>query len=109
MLREVTIAPPAIEARILPLGRMEGQRNRLDAQIIRQIWCQKGLEQRGFKRQDPPPVCRRPLGEKQQPMTMAQTMLQQLQMKLRLLAIAGDELRTSGPRQPADHRPIRNL
>ena len=92
MARQVTVSPPAIEPRILPVGRMEGQSNRLDAQIIRQIWRQKGLKQRGFKWQYPPAVRRSALWEKQQPMPMAQTMLQQLQMKLRLLAITGDEL-----------------
>ena len=109
MARQVTVPPPSIEPRILAFRGMEGQSNGLDAQIIRHIWRQKGLKQRRFKWQHPPPVCRSSLWKKQQPMTMSQSMLQQLQMQLRLLAVTGDKLRTGGARQPANHRPICNL
>ena len=107
--RQITVPPPAIETRILPIWGMEGERDRLDRQITRQIWRQKGLKQRRFKRQHPPPVCRGALWKKQQPMTVAQAPLQKLQMKLRLLAITGDELCASGPGEPANHGPICNL
>ena len=109
MRRKCHLAPPAVIAPILALGRMIDHAYGLNLQNMIKPVAVKRRKQRRFKRQNPQRVGAGAFGEKQQPVIGPQPRLENRLLAFGLGALARDKHRASRPRQPADQRPIRHL
>ena len=109
MRAKLHIAPPAVEPRVGPCGRMVDHRHRLNLQPVAQFGRKERLKQRRFERQHPQPVGAGAFGKEQQLVTRQQTVLKHLRLLGGAARVAHHEHRAGGPRQPADARPARDF
>ena len=107
--RKAGDAPPAVEPRIPPLGRMINHRGRLDLHDVIHAMREERGEQGGFEWQDMAAVRAGSFGKEQQPVPRPQPVLEQGLLMAGLAAFSRDEDRPRCPCQPADPRPARHL